>query len=70
MGWWSTNKEGRSFAENDGPEMLWGDSVADIIDAAIDDVVKVFKVDVGRAPTKDELVAGFRFSTAVYGEDR
>ena len=68
MGWWSTNKEGASLlVEQTG--MLWGDSVADIVDDAVDKIVTVFKEDVGRPPTKDELVAGFRFSLNVYDEE-
>jgi len=69
MGWWSTNKEGHSFAENDGNGMVWGDAPADVIDNAVAEIVKIFREDWGRPPIKDELIAGVRFSLAVYDEE-
>lgn len=63
MGWWSTNKDGVSFATNDeGAEMFWGDGPADAIDGALDEIDRQFKETWKRSPTADELMAGFRFS--------
>lgn len=63
MGWWSTNKDGVSFATNDeGAEMYWGDGPADAIDTALDEIDRQFKAAWHRTPTIDELVAGLRFS--------
>ena len=64
MGYWETSKEGASFQVDS--KMIWGDQPADILDEALDKIVKVFKSDVGRPPTKTELVAGFKFSISVY----
>lgn len=64
MGWWSHGKDGNSFSEDS--EMVWGDSVADIVDNAIMHVVAEFKHTWDRPPTLAELEAGFKFSTNVY----
>lgn len=61
MGYWSTDAEGHSFATHD-PELVWGDSPADIMDDALAQIVKVFKQDVGREPSKAEVIAGVKFS--------
>lgn len=58
MGYWRSNEEGHSFTGN----LTWGDHPADIFDEAIDRVILAFKEDVGRKPTKAELMAGFKFS--------
>lgn len=58
MGYWNGNEEGHSFCG----DLTWGDWPADIFDKAIDDVIAAFKEDVGREPTKVELMAGFKFS--------
>ena len=70
MGWWTMNKKGHSFAHNEsGPEMLWGDSVADTMDAAIASIIKDFQDDWGRKPTMAELRSGLEFSARVTLED-
>lgn len=70
MGWWSTDKHGNSFAKDaDDPEMVWGDSVADTMDAAIASIIKDFQDDWGRKPTMAELHAGLEFSARVALED-
>lgn len=65
MGYWHTDAEGHSLL----PEptgMVWGDTPADVMGNAIDEVVDAFQRDLGRPPTKAELEAGFKFSLAVY----
>jgi hypothetical protein len=62
MGWWSQDEQGHSFASAEGEEMLWGDSCADILDNAIDEIVKEFKEAHDRRPTRAELLAGMKFS--------
>lgn len=62
MGYWTTNKDGESFATNPGPEMIWGDAPADIMDQAIADINKAFLRDVGRNATTAEIIAGVKFS--------
>lgn len=70
MGWWSTDKYGHSFAQNEsGPEMLWGDSVADTMGDALRSIIKDFQDDWGRKPTMAELHAGLEFSARVALED-
>lgn len=66
MGWWSTDKHGHSFAKDPSdPEMVWGDSVADTLDAALNSIIKDFQNDWGRKPTMAELHAGLEFSARV-----
>lgn len=70
MGYWTTNPEGHSFTDNEGgPEMIWGDRPADIIDDALQDIIAAFNEDVGRPPTMEELIAGIQFSARVALED-
>jgi len=64
MGWWNANDNGGMFGEDD--EKVWGDGPADILDEAIERIVKEFEEDWGRRPTLEELQAGFRFSTSIY----
>lgn len=59
MGYWSQHADGTSFAVDS--DMVWGDQPSDILDDAIDKAVEVFTRDVGRAPTKEEMLAGFKF---------
>lgn len=70
MGWWSTDRHGNSFAKDaSDPGMVWGDSVADTMDAAITSIIKDFQADWGRKPTMAELRAGLEFSARVTLED-
>lgn len=58
MGYWHSNEEGHSFTG----ELTWGDAPADVLDDAVDEIIKIFERDVGRKPTKTELIAGMKFS--------
>lgn len=61
MGYWNQGADGSSLhTEETG--LIWGDSPADVFDAAIADAVRIFTEDVGREPTEEELTAGFQFS--------
>lgn len=63
MGYWSTNEDGVSFDEAEsGEDMVWGDQPADIIDDALGQVALTFLHDVGRLPTRKEVLAGLYFS--------
>jgi hypothetical protein len=62
MGWWTQNEQGHSFATAAGAEMVWGDSVADILDGAIAEIADEFEQQYNRRPTKDEVRAGLEFS--------
>lgn len=62
MGYWNSDEEGRSFRG----KLLWGDAPADVIDKAIADVVAIFQRDLGRVPSKETLLAGFKFSLGGY----
>jgi len=63
MGWWSQDEQGHSFAQAEGPEeMMWGDGPADILDNAIDQIIKEFERDHDRRPTRQELLAGMKSS--------
>lgn len=70
MGWWSTDHHGVSFAKDvDDPEMVWGDSVADILDDAVAKIIAEFQQDWGRKPTMSELRAGLEFGAQVILDD-
>ncbi len=63
MGWWTQDEEGHSFAPHAlGEEMMWGDSVADVLDSAIAAIAQEFEMQYQRRPTKAELRAGLEFS--------
>jgi hypothetical protein len=68
MGYWSTNEQGVSFAAAEGDQMIWGDAPADIMDEALEDVVKTFADGVGRRPTKAEIRAGLEFALGIYND--
>lgn len=66
MGYWTTARDGTSFALDlhaDGTPMTWGDGPADLMDDALRQIIDVFKEDIGRPPSIEELIAGLRFST-------
>lgn len=69
MGYWEQSETGASFSwrDGDGAPFIWGDTPADIVGAAINGVVAAFLHDVGRLPSRGELMAGITFSTAVLG---
>lgn len=58
MGWWKQSRKGASLSEGGGE---WGDGPADVISAAVDEVVKEFVRDLGRKPSRVELRAGLEF---------
>ena len=61
MGYWSQGEDGHSFALDS--ELIWGDSPADIMGAALKEIIAVFQHDRGRPPTQAELNAGLLFSS-------
>ncbi len=68
MGWWEHGRDGHSFVRSsvdDNNLMMWGDEPADIIGDAIHAIKIAFLRDLGRMPSKDEIIAGIKFSTAV-----
>jgi hypothetical protein len=71
MGYWTMKNElaeglNESFTED--KELTWGDDAADTFGEAVDQVIEVFKEDVGRAPTKTELVNGLLFTIQAMDE--
>ncbi len=72
MGYWTTARDGTSFALDlhaDGTPLTWGDGPADLMDDALRQIVEVFKDDIGRPPSLEELIAGLRFSAFALEED-
>lgn len=69
MGWWSATEDGGSFATSGN--LVWGDSVADIMDEALEKIVREFQDAQGRKPTRPELISGLLFSlpTALENEE-
>ena len=63
MGYWKQNEEGHSLqCEGD---MIWGDQPADIMGAALKEIIDVFQRDQERLPTEAEIKAGLLFSLRV-----
>jgi hypothetical protein len=67
MGWWNSKANGASLQQRD-TGLLWGDGPADYMDAALDNIVKLFWSENLRPPTKAELKAGLLFSLGCYDE--
>jgi hypothetical protein len=67
MGWWTATEDGGSFATSGN--LMWGDSVADIMDEALAKIVKEFQDAHGRKPTQPELISGLLFSLPTALED-
>ena len=61
MGYWKQGEDGHSFALDS--ELIWGDQPADIMGAAIKEIISVFQRDRERLPTQAELNAGLLFSS-------
>lgn len=63
MGYWEQNENGVSFAQSRNHEtLIWGDQPADILGAALKEIISVFERDKGRLPTENEIKAGLLFS--------
>lgn len=60
MGTWNIDRNGNSFVQSDA--LLWGDTPADAMDVALQNIISAFRLDTGRAPTVEELHAGLAFS--------
>lgn len=66
MGYWEQNENGVSFAQSRNHEtLIWGDQPADIMGAALKEIISVFQRDRDRLPTEGEIKAGLRFSLRV-----
>jgi hypothetical protein len=63
MGYWKQSANGESL-QLEG-DLIWGDQPADILDAALKEIIAVFKRDRERAPTADEIKAGLLFSLRI-----
>ena len=61
MGYWQQGENGHSFVLDS--DLIWGDSPADIMGAALEEIIEVFQRDRGRPPTQAELDAGLLFSS-------
>lgn len=68
MGWWNAAPNGASLQTED-TGLIWGDSVADIMDDAIFRIIREFQKEHGRKPTKAELRAGLEFDLGAYEEN-
>jgi hypothetical protein len=71
MGYWTMKNElAEGLTENftEDKELTWGDDAADTFGEAVDQIIEVFKEDVGRAPTRTELVNGLLFTIQAMDE--
>ncbi len=60
MGYWKQSEEGHSLQICG--DLIWGDQPADIMGAALKEIIAVFQRDKGRPPTEAEIKAGLLFS--------
>lgn len=67
MGYWHASPEGHSFA--DSSPLVWGDSPADVMDNAVEKIIAAFQRDLGREPSKPEMISGLLFSLNTYDLD-
>ena len=61
MGYWSIKPK-------EAPDDMWGDQPADIMADAVEEIMKVFKEDVGRIPTKYEMTEGLKVHLNILDE--
>jgi hypothetical protein len=68
MGYWKMNNDKALILITDKQEEatgVWGDYPADIVGDVVDKLVEVFVEEVGRKPSKAELVSGLMFTLNV-----
>ena len=61
MGYWNAGKDGSSLHAKD-TGLVWGDDPADAFDTALHKIMRAFKRDMDRPPTKDEIRSGLEFA--------
>lgn len=66
MGFWASNETGGIASK--GSPCIWGDSFADILDAAMIEIEATFEVQIGRKPTPEELRRGLMFAAGGYAQ--
>jgi|TARA_R110001583_G_scaffold16234_4_gene66107 hypothetical protein len=65
MGWWSITDKSGGISSIGNMGLYGGDSVADIIDAAIAEVIKEYEYTWDRKPYIEEIEAALNFSTSI-----
>ena len=68
MGWWSITDESGGISPYGNVGLCNGDGPADILDDAIERVIKEYEESWGRKPYIEELQAAWNFSTRVVFE--
>ena len=66
MGWWKISLSGSGGfsledTESEGEDLYNGDGPADILGAALDEVIQDYQNSWGREPYKEELESAFKF---------
>ena len=64
MGYWDMGQSGMSFTKSGkdpASQMIWGDEPADAVADAVYRIKIAFIRDVGRMPSKVEIMEGFKF---------
>ena len=69
MGWWSNTDKDGGISPLGNMGLVNGDSVADILGNAAEEVIKEYEETWGRKPYIQELQAAWNFSTVVIFED-
>ena len=59
MGWWTINDR------EDKHEMFNGDTPADIMGDAVNEIVKTYEEEFGRKPYRKEMQAVFKFTSSL-----
>lgn len=69
MGYWPMGGGGLSFMKEDPDnQMMWGDEPADAVAEAIIKIKIAFVRDLGRMPSKREIIEGMKFTTDLLDE--
>ena len=65
MGFWNSDLNG-GIARKGESDFVWGDTFADIIDAALIEIKAEFEVVVGRPATDEDIRRGLSFAIGEY----
>jgi|TARA_R110000796_G_scaffold58610_5_gene135321 hypothetical protein len=65
MGFWNSDLNG-GIARKGESDCVWGDTFADIIDAALIEIKAEFEVVVGRPATDEDIRRGLSFAIGEY----
>lgn len=71
MGWWQITEDGsaKHFKDESDSGLRMGDNPADIMDAALRNIIREYQKAFGRNPCQREIKACFDFSFSTFAEN-